>query len=491
MDNGLAPALVRPSERSVVPVKDTHSKRQTPAADVTTEKPHADTSHGDNYGTRQDAKRPGIGWILFTLLIVFGLMGGLFFIGYLPNERRHTALVAAAEQVKSAPLRVSVITPKLADAVSKLILPGEVQAQRETAIFARTSGYLKSWKADIGDRVKAGQLLAEIDAPEIDIQLEQAKSALKQADAVLAQSRTALEQAKAMKNQTATQLGTAKARLDLAEQLKKRYQSLRGNASLNEEMIMEKETGEKTAMSALDAAHAAIATAQTAIDAAQSTIGVSSANIDMAKVAITHLEILKSFENVTAPFDGIITARKTEVGALVQAGSGAAAQALFSLAATDTVRVYVDVPQSSAPAVKDGQIVQLFLREYPKSKFSGVVARTMGALDPVTRTLRTEVRVPNPTGELLAGMYAQITLNVPHQAPPLLVPGSALIVNAAGTQLALVKDGRIHFQPIAIGSDFGSSVGISSGLSETDVVVANPSERLAEGIAVTAIPAAQ
>jgi RND family efflux transporter MFP subunit len=447
-----------------------------------------------NYATKESltkgAQRPNIAWIFVTLIVGLCVLAGLFYTGWQPSEKRHAALLSASEEVKAAPLRVAIVAPTKSDAIARLILPGDVQAERETTIYARTNGYLKSWKVDIGDHVKSGDLLAEIDAPEVDIQLEQAKSALKQSEAALTQSKSGLENSKAIKDQASAQLGTAKAKLDYATTLLKRYESLRGSGSLNEEIIIEKDADFKSARSANTAAIAVVTTAQTAIDSAQSAIGVAQANVDVAKVAVTRLEILQSFEKVTAPFDGIITARKTEVGSLVTGGSGTVAQELFHLSKTDVVRVYIDVPQSAAPAVKTGQIVQLILREYPNGKFSGAVARTSNSIDPASRTLRTEVRVPNPTGQLMAGMYAQVHLNIPHQSPPLLLPGSALVVNSQGTQVALVRDGRVHFQPVVVESDFGASVGISSGLAESDIVIANPSERLLEGVQVTTTPAA-
>ena len=453
--------------------------------------PVIDPAHTGKASLIASARQPHIAWIFVALIIGLCVLAGLFYMGWKPAQKQQAALSSASQDVKAAPLRVAIVSPKKSDAMARLILPGEVQAERETTIYARTNGYLKAWNVDIGDHVKSGDVLAEIDAPEVDIQLDQSKSALKQSEAALTQSKSALEQSKAMKDQATAQLGTAKAKLDYATTLLKRYESLRGSGSLNEEIIIEKDADLKSARSANTAALAAVTTAQTAIDSAQSAIGVALANVDMAKVAVTRLEILKSFEKVSAPFDGIITARKTEVGSLVTGGNSTAAQELFHLSKTDVVRVYIDVPQSAAPAVKSGQVVQLLLREYPNAKFSGAVTRTSNSIDPASRTLRTEVRVPNPSGQLMAGMYAQVNLNIPHQAPPLLLPGSALIVNAQGTQVALVRDGRVHFQPVSVESDFGASVGISSGLQESDTVIANPSERLLEGIQVTATPAAQ
>ncbi len=339
-------------------------------------------------------------------------MARYFFTGWKPLERRQATLKEESKIVKEAPLRVAAIAPKKSDAVIKLALPGEIQAEREAAVYARTSGYLAKWSVDIGDHVTEGQTLAVISSPEVDMQLEQSRAALKQAEAMLKQSESALTYSKAQHEQTKTQLGSTKAKAELATLTLKRYVSLRGSNSINEEMISEKEADDKSARSAVTTTQATINSAQAAVEAAESAVGVAQANIVMAQSAINRLEVLQSFEKVTAPFAGTITQRMTEVGSLVTAGSGSNGQALFHLANTDVVRVYVDVPQSAAPAIKPGQIVDLILREFPNGKFTGEVARTTKSIDTASRTLRAEVRVKNPTGELLRGMYTQVALNV-------------------------------------------------------------------------------
>ena len=296
---------------------------------------------------------------------------------------------------------------------------------------------------------------------------------------------------KAQRDQAAAQVGTARANSELAESTKDRYVNLKGTDAVSEQSISEKVAEDKASKATLLAAEAALKSAGAALNSQNATIDVNQSIVEVAKAAIKRLDVLQQFEKVVAPFDGIVTARNTEVGSLVAAGTGTAAQALFQLAKTDVVRVYVDVPQVAAAGVKDGQTVQLVLREFPDAKFSGEIARTTRSIDPSSRTLRTEVRVKNPTGELLRGMYTQVKLNIPRPAPTLFVPGSALIVNADGTQLALVKDGHVHFQKVVIEGDYGKSVGISAGLAEQDTVIANPSERLQEGMAVTSAPAAQ
>ncbi|HLX63486.1 MAG TPA: efflux RND transporter periplasmic adaptor subunit [Planctomycetota bacterium] len=425
----------------------------------------------ESIDTRDAARRPHFAWVLFGLVVVGAVFGVLFLSGWRPMERRQSALLVNAEAVKNATPRVAVVSPKRLSTENELLLPSDVQAVRETDLYARTSGYLKRWLVDMGDKVKEGQLLAEIESPEVDMQLMQAKAALDQSKAVLEQSKAALEQSKA-------QVGTAKATEELAEITMKRYVGLRGTNSVNEEMISEKEADFK-------ANHARTLAAQAAVAAADKLVGVSAANIEMAQAAVNRLDVLKSFEKVTAPFDGIITARQTENGALVNAGSGTGATPLFSISATDIVRVYVDVPQTVAPSIKEGQTVELLVREFPGKKYSGKVTRTTRSIDRASRTMRTEVQVANANGDLLKGMYTQVKLSVARAHAPVLLPSSALVVNASGTQVAVVRDGKVHFQPVELDGDYGANFGVSSGLTESDSVIANPGERLAEGMAVT------
>lgn len=463
--------------------------------------PNRHDAAGEPELSMENVGRPKTGWILGLLAAAFCAMGVMLYAGWMPLARREKALTAESELVKGAAPRVSVISPKPSAPASEILLPGEIQALRETSLYARTSGYVKRWLVDMGDNVKAGQLLAEIESPEVDMQVQHAQSALEQTEAALAQSQAAVDQAKAMADQSQAALEQARAQLangeasaELADLTKVRYVSLRGTGGVSEQDISDKETAAKVAHTVVAAnaagvgsAKAAVNSAKAAIAAAEAALNASRANVNAAKAAMRELEVMKSFELVTAPFDGTITSRQAEVGALVTAGSGSGAQQLFHVACSDPVRVFVDVPQMYAPSIKIGQQMQLLVREFPGAKYSGTVTRTARSIDTAGRTLKTEMQVPNPDGKLLKGMYAQINLSVVHEIPPLMLPSSALVVNAEGTQVAVVRDGHVHFQPIVISGDYGPNFGVSSGLAATDAVIANPSERLTEGVAVNAL----
>jgi RND family efflux transporter MFP subunit len=223
----------------------------------------------------------------------------------------------------------------------------------------------------------------------------------------------------------------------------------------------------------------------TAIVSAQANINSAKANIAAAASDVRRLEILKSFELVTAPFAGIITARNIENGSLIANGGSTTAPALFHIAATDPVRVFIDVPQAYAPTIETGQKVQLIVREFAQHPYVGTVVRTSGSIDTASRTLHTEVHVPNSDHKLLTGMYAQVKVSIVRAHPPLLVPNSALIVNADGNQLAVVRDGHVHFEKVELDGDYGNEFGITGGVTESDMIIANPSERLTENCAVT------
>ena len=416
-------------------------------------------------------RRPRAVWVLLILFTGLAVLALLFVLGYMPLKQREAGLEAESKRVQSAAPRVLVIHATRSAASSEILLPGQIEAVRETTIYARTSGYLKRWLVDIGDGVKAGQLLAEIDSPEVDMQLEQARATLEQVNASLQQAEATLEQTRA-------QLSNAEANEAMADLTMKRYEPLRGTNAVTAQDFSQKETDVKTT-------HAAVVAGRAAIVSDQAKVAAAHANVTAAQADMRRLEVLKSFELVTAPFDGTITLRQTEAGALITAGSGTAGQPLFHIARTDPVRVFIDVPQAYAGSIKTGQEAKLLVREFPGNAYVGKVARTAGAIDIASRTLHTEIHVPNPGGELLTGTYAQVKINIVHDQPELILPGSALVVNAEGTQLALVKDGHVHYQKITVDNDFGASFSVTSGLSENDDVIATPGERLKEGLAVT------
>lgn len=370
------------------------------------------------------------------VLLLSAIAGAAFFARWFPQHRAKLALAAEVSSQKDSLLRVQVVRPKLKASTQALVLPGSVQPLQETTIYPRASGYVRKWYFDIGDRVKTGDELTVIDTPEIDQQLKQAR-------AQLAQAQASLLQAKA---------NSAFSKADL-----KRFERLApdGIASQQE----------------LDKGRA-----QAEVDAAN--VSVAQANIDAQLANVERLTQLKSYTRVLAPFDGIVTARTIEIGSLVIAGNGSP---LFKVTATDPVRVFVQVPQGLAPSVKSAMSALVHIREYPQRNFDGSIARTAGALDSTTRTMNTEVRVPNPKGELLTGMYAEVSLNlsIPHKVYE--IPATALFNDAAGPRVAVVtNDDSIHLAPVVIERDSGPTIEIANGLDGSERIVKLTSAELTE-----------
>jgi RND family efflux transporter MFP subunit len=328
---------------------------------------------------------------------------------------------------------VAVITPMRASAQQQLMLPGDIQAYQRAAIYARTSGYLKAWYADIGTHVQSGQLLAEIEAPEVDAQLDQARS-----DAAMASANYQIAKV------------TADRWADLLKKNAVSQQSAEENISI--------------------------------MKAKQATLAAALANVK-------RLEQLQSYEKVYAPFDGVITVRNVDVGALIDAGNGGAPAALFELSQTDRLRVFVNVPQDDAPYVAAGTKAQLSLPQYPGRTFAGTVTRTAGAIDPRSRTLRVEVDMDNPDGTLLPGAFAQVSLTLANAHPGLALPANVLLFRPHGVQVAVVDaHGVVSLRTVTLRRDFGTRVEIRSGLEGNEQVVVNPSDAISAGQAVRINP---
>jgi len=307
-------------------------------------------------------------------------------------------------------------------------LPGNVQAFVATPIYARTNGYLKKWYFDIGSRVQAGQLLAEIETPEVDQQLDQARA----------------------------DLATAQANLHLAQTTAARYESLFKTDSVSRQDLEDK-AGDLQAKKAI---------------------------VDSATSNVRRLQETQKFQKVYAPFDGVITARNTDTGALINAGANAAGKQLFDLASTGVLRVYVNVPQTYARAATAGNPADLTLAEFPGRHFPGKIVRTADAIEPVSRTLLTEVDVENPQGELLPGAYASVHLKLGSKTAPVMLPVNALLFRSEGLRVGVVRDGKAILVPIVMGRDFGNEVEVLSGVTVKDAVILNPSDSLTSGTQV-------
>jgi membrane fusion protein, multidrug efflux system len=381
---------------------------------------------------------------VFAVSGVLFVLGAAFVVGYMPRHRERLALDEAAQGVAGAAMRVSVIAPKIGSSDRAVVLPGSVQPLQETVLYARASGFVRRWLVDMGDKVNEGQLLAEIETPELDQELEQARAVLAQAQPTLARSR---------------------ANRELSGANLKRYQQLTPVGVASQADLDQRQ-------------------AQAQVD--EANVSVAQATIDAQQANIRRLTQLKAFARVTAPFAGTVTQRWVEIGALVTAGNG---QPLYRVAALDPARVFVQVPQDVAPGVRADLPATVLVREYPGRSFQGKVSRSAGELDSATRTMNTEVRVPNGDGALIAGMYAQVALTLPSPHRVFELPATALMSDANGLRVATVDDdSKIHLITVVVERDTGTSIELSSGLTGRERVVKLASAEFVEGGPVDVVP---
>jgi membrane fusion protein, multidrug efflux system len=382
-----------------------------------------DKSAQPKSGADQRTKGRHSGVIKLIIVVALAAFAGLAVIGITSRSASTTALQEQTDQ--AAELTVATVTPEKAPATVSVDLPGQTQAYIEAPIFAQTTGYLKKWYFDIGAKVKSGDVLAEIDTPQVDQDLNQAKANLRQAQAAL----------------------------DLSLVTFKRDQDL-----LDRKVI-----------------------AQQDFDSASSDLHSKQATVNANAAAVSRLQALEDFKIVKAPFDGTVTRRNTDIGQIVNSGSGTP---LFNVAQVSPLRIYVNVPESMAGYVRVGGPANVTFNEFPGQKFSGQVARTAQAIDPASRTLLTEIDVANDSGQLFPGAYSPVHLETEGPAS-LLVPSSSLIFRSEGASLGVVgPDNRVHLKKIKIGRDLGGKLEIVTGISPTDRIVVNPVDSLAEGALV-------
>ncbi|MBN3924743.1 efflux RND transporter periplasmic adaptor subunit [Nostoc sp. NMS4] len=416
----------------------------------------------------------GIGWAAIGTVF----FGSLLAIGILPRLSQKSELQAAVKEASTLP-SINVIAPRRATGATKVELPGSVVALNQTTIYARSTGYLRRWYADIGDRVRAGQLLAEIDSPDTDQQVLQANAELVQAQANVSQSRANL--AKGISD-----LKQARANLLIARQSWDRWQVLVKQGAVPQQDADTKYATYQANLANVEAAQNTVSSDYASIKAAQANVYASQANLQRNTV-------LQSYKKVTAPFAGVITARNVNTGVLISAGNGNTStsntntsnSSLYTIAAYDNLKVNVSVPQSLSQSLQTGQTAQITVRELPQRVFTGKVVRTSNAIDPNTRTLLTQLEVHNSDATLRPGMYANVKFAINRTNPPFVVPDSVLVVNAKGTQVATVsKDNTVHYQKVAVGRDYGTEVEITSGLTGKESLIATPTVDETEGLRV-------
>jgi len=360
------------------------------------------------------------------LAIALGLavVGGAFALGVVPRLRERGAVRRETDEL--AVPTVSVIHPERAAPEQELVLPGNVVAYGDTPIFARTNGYVKQWYVDIGARVKQGELLAMIETPEIDQQLQQARGTL----------------------------AAGQANLRLAEETAQRFTELRATRAVSQQDV----------------------------DSALGALRANQATVRAEQAAVRQLAQLQAFEQVRAPFDGIVTVRNIDVGDLINAGASATpGTELFHIVQSDKLRVYVNVPEPSSQVTRPGLMADLTFAILPTRRFTGTLVRTANAIEPATRTLRTEIRVDNPTGILFAGAFAQVHLKVPIGRDIVIIPVATLLFRREGLHVATVSGGQIAMRAVTPGHDFGDRIEIVHGLSVDDAVVINPPDSITNG----------
>jgi RND family efflux transporter MFP subunit len=373
------------------------------------------------------SRKPWLALVVALIVVAAVLFWGIW-------SRVRAARTVRAETAQAAMTSVSVVTPKQSAPAQEIILPGNVQPFSSSPIYARTNGYLRKWYVDIGARVKQGELLAVIDAPEVDQQVAQSLS----------------------------NLNTAKANLALAEITKNRYQGLLKSKAVSQQDV----------------------------DNAVGTYNANLSIVEADQANVKQLQALQSFEKIYAPFDGVVTARNTDIGDLVNSGSaGGVKTDLFHLAQPGTLRVYVNVPEEYSQGIKDGMTADISLAEFPDRKFPGKLVRTADAINMTTRTLLIEIDVENPTGTLLTGSYAEVHLAVPTQGSVFVIPVNTLIFRAEGLRVGIVKDGKVVLATVTPGHDFGNTIEIVAGLRADDQVIVNPPDSIVSGQEVQIVQA--
>ena len=384
-------------------------------------------------GPSHDVERrthPHRRWLIAVAAIL--IVAALLISGIRSRMRAKAAL--ANETTQTAVIPVSVVQPQLTAPTQEITLPGNVEPFVAAPIYSRTNGYLQKWYVDIGAHVKQGQLLAVIDTPEVDQQLQQSRSTL----------------------------ATAQANLKLSDITANRYEGLLKSHAVSQQDV----------------------------DTAVQTFHANQAIVEADQANVRQLETLQSFEKIYAPFDGIITARNTDIGDLIDSGSsGGVKTDMFHIAQPGVLRVYVDVPESYAPSVKIGLVADLSLAEFPGRTFQGKVVRTADSINITTRTLHVEIDVANPSGTLLTGSYAEVKLKLPEVNTVYLLPVETLIFRSQDLNVAVVKDGKVVLTRVTPGRDLGQRIEIVAGLSPEDQVIINPPDSIVSGQAVQIVPA--
>jgi multidrug efflux system membrane fusion protein len=433
------------------------------------------------YLNSRKKKRSAQGRTMIVLLILAAIVGVLFAIGFIPKLMDKKSLNQKEEQVASAVPVVHTVLAKSAPFSESAVLPGNIGAMQFATIYARLDGYLTKRLVDIGDKVKQGQLLAQIDSPSADEDRSQAAADVAQADAQVVSALATLKEAKAQAESAAAQVVRARADQTYAKVTADRWNNMAKYGAVSLQSRDEKDRSLNSQNASVDAALAQKRAADQQVEAAAAQVKVSRANVVAKQAQLNKYKAQQSFKFVVAPFDGVIVNRKVDQGALITAGSQSTTQELFQLAKLDVLRTYVNVPQSLSRYLKPGQDAEVSVSSYPERTFTGKVTNVSGALDPQTRTRQTEIKIDNLDHSLLPGMYAQIKLTVERPENWVQVPSDAVIPRDNSLEVAVVRDGKAHYQKVVLGRDFGDMIEIKDGLADKEVVILSPADDLREG----------
>jgi RND family efflux transporter MFP subunit len=404
--------------------------------------------------------RPLLTFFAILALIVLAAIAA----GLPARLHRERTLQTSGETIREQLPIVNVTAVRQAPTNTALELPGDLQALIESPIFARADGYLAKRYVDIGDRVKKGQVLAELETPELDQQILQARATLSNTQSTLQEMQAALT--------------LAEANLKLAQKTYQRWGELEKKGTVSHQ-----EADEKS--STVDVRTAEVQAARAKITSARDLVAASEANLH-------RLEQMKSFARVTAPFDGMITARLVDIGTLINSGNGGSTKEMFRVAQIGTMRIFVNVPQTYVSSIKSGEPAELRVQELPGQVFQAVVSRFTHEVDASSRSMLAILQVPNPRGILLPGMYAQVRFTTARTTPAVLIPGDALVLGSKGPRVATVDAGNlVRFREIRLGNDNGSEVEVLSGLSPGDLVIMNPTDAVRDGVQVEARKSAE
>ena len=424
--------------------------------------------------------------VVLIACLLAAVFAAVWLGGYLPRRNQENAAAAAANDVKSAIPLVTTALVRQSAADVDMVLPGSISALSEASIYSRATGYIRKRYVDIGDHVKAGQLLAEIDAPDLDQQVAQARAAVGQAKQQLGMARASLIQFQAQR--------------DLAKATLTRYEGLIKTGAVAEQDYETQVSNAKTA--------------DALVVAQEANVSGSQENVNQAQANLDRVIALQEFKNVRAPFAGVVTVRNVDVGYLISSGGGGEGSSpstqsgatspspsfgneMFRVAQLGTLRIFVGVPQSIAPAIHPGMSASVTFADMPGKDFQAKVTRTANTLDPSARTLLTELQLPNQNGKLFPGMYASVHFRNHRDSPPPIVRGDALITNAGGIQVAVLTDAPqggglkiVHLTHVQPGKDFGADLEILGGLKGGELVVSNPGDEIHDGAVVKPYAAA-